>query len=231
MVDEQNAVETTDETPDEKRKRLGRERTRKHRNRNKPPEEITSFSQIAESWEKNEAALKKADPTLHSHLLASHGAIMGWEAESEEIAEGVKDGLRAETRSAETADSTEIFPMPDLSFRDIKAVASNKGTTNYRQLEADSIKGSQGDDLEQSYIRYGFRLRLSHETLRNARENLVLYALRTHDQNLNWEIVHEAIADCSAYFPRFSPNQDELQRLIQEHRGATEETAWKLKNA
>lgn len=213
-MDEQNA-----ETPDEKRKRLGRERTRKHRQKKNGPEEITSFEQIADSWTRNEAALLKADPTLHSHLFALHDAMAGWEAEAEEIVEGVKNGLRAETRSAETADSTEIFPMPDLSFRDIKAVASNKGTANYGQIEADAINGRQGDDAEQHYVRYGFRLRIQSDTLQNARENLVLYALRTHDQNLNWEIVEEAIADCSAYFPRFSPNQDELQRLIREHRG------------
>src|SRR6267378_6963303 len=96
---EKNAAQV-EETPDEKRRRLGRERTRKSRlKKNGLTEEIeiTSFEQRAESWVRNEAALLKADPTLHSHLLALHNAIAGWEAEAEEIEKGVKAGLRAET--------------------------------------------------------------------------------------------------------------------------------------
>jgi len=129
--------------------------------------------------------------------------------------------LRAETRSAETADSTEIFPMPDLSFQDIRAIVLKKGTANYRAIEADAISGKGLDDEGENYVRYGFRLRIQSDTLQNVREALTLYALRTHDQNLNWEIVREAIADCSAY-NGFSPNADELRRLIQEHRAATD---------
>ena len=175
-MDEQNAAQIThiEETPDEKRRRLGRERTRKHRNKNKPPEEITCFSQIAESWTRNEAALLEVDPTLHSHLLAFHNAIAGWEAEAEEITEGVKKGLRAETRSAETADSTDIFPMPDFSFREIKAVTDKNGTANYMQIEADAVSGKGLDDEGEHYKRYGFRLRIQSDTLQNIREALVL---------------------------------------------------------
>jgi hypothetical protein len=215
---EENAAQT--ETPEEKRRRLQRERTRKHRAKNKPPEEITSFEQIAESWTRNEAALLKADPTLHSNLLALHNAIAGWEAEAEEIEKGVKAGLQAETRTAETADSTEIFPMPDLSFRDLKSVALKQGTANYRQIEAAAINGRQGDDVEQHYVRYGFRLRIQSDTLQNARENLVLYALRTHDSNLDAALVAEAIADVLDNRSKFSPNHDELDKLIRQYQEA-----------
>ena len=219
MVDEQNAV--IEETPAEAKRRKRKLYMRDYRSKDRPEEEIeiTSFEQIAESWTRNEAALLKADPTLHSRLLAHHNAVAGLEAEAEEIAEGVKNGLRAETRSAETADSTEIFPMPDLSFQDIKAHVLKQGTANYRQIEADAVNGKGLDDEGEHYKKYGFRLRIQSDTLQTAREMLILYGLRTHDQNLNWEIVREAIADCSAYSPRFSPNHDELQLLIKEHRG------------
>jgi hypothetical protein len=216
MVDEQNA-----ETPEQEKKRKRRDYMRNYRRNDKPEEiEITSFEQIAESWTRNEAALLKADPTLHSQLLALHNAIAGWEAEAEEIAEGVKNRLRAETRSAETADSTEIFPCPDLSYREIRAVASNKGTANYRAIEADAVNGKGLDDESEHYKKYGFRLRLSHETLQMARENLVLYALRTKDSNLDAALVAEAISDCVS-FKGFSANAAELRKLIRQYQEAS----------
>jgi hypothetical protein len=213
MMVEQNAVET----PEEKKKRQRREYMRNYRSKDKQEEPPKSFEGISAKWTDNDKRLLVSDPTLHAQLLVRHDEVVCLEAEAADIDRGVKAGLRAETRTAETADSTEIFPMPDLAFRDLKSVALKQGTANYRQIEAAAIHGRQGDDVEQHYVRYGFRLRIESETLQTARENLIFYSLRTRDQNLDWEIVREAIADCSAYHPRFSPNQDELQRLIREH--------------
>ena len=211
-------TQTIVETSDEKRKRLQRERTQRYRDKNRVLEPPESFEEISALWQKNEEKLQKDNPVLHLQIVAFHKEVEGLEAEADEIRKGVEGGLRAETLSALTQDPSKIFPMPDLSFRDLRAHALTNGTANYRAIEADAISGKGLDDEGGHYKKYGLRLRLSHETLQMARENLVLYALRTHDQNLNWEIVREAIADCSAYHPRFSPNADELRELIQEHR-------------
>jgi len=210
----------TIETPEEKKRRLGRERTRLHRDKNRTAEPPESFEEISALWQKNEEKLQKENPVLHLQIVARHKEVEELEAEADEIEKGVKAGLRAETRTTETADSTEIFPMPDLSFRDIKAVASNKGTANYREIEAAAINGRQGDDVEQHYVRYGFRLRIQSDTLQNARENLVLYALRTHDSNLDAALVAEAIADVLDNRSKFSPNHDELDKLIRQYQEA-----------
>jgi hypothetical protein len=213
MVSERNVVETTDE----KRRRLGRERTRKHRAKNEAPKEIEDFTEISEKWMRNDALLLMENPGLHTQLLARHDEVVCLEAEVAEIEKGIQIRLRAETLSALTPDQSEIVPMPDLSFRDLRVHALTNGTANYRAIEAASIKGEPLDEVSRYYEKYGFRLRIQSDTLQTAREMLVLYSLRTHDQNLNWEIAREAIADCSAYHPRFSPNADELRKLIQEH--------------
>jgi hypothetical protein len=212
-------TQTIVETSDEKRKRLQRERTQRYRDKNHTPEPPESFEGISALWQKNEEKLQKENPVLHLQIVARHKEVEELEAEADEIRKGVEtDDLRAETLSALTSDASKIFPMPDLSFRDLRAHARMNGTANYRQIEAASIKGEPLDEISDYYRRYGFRLRIQSDTLQTAREMLVLYAFRTHDQNLNWEIVREAIADCSSY-KGFSPNADELKKLIQKHRG------------
>ncbi len=216
-MEDQNIVET----PDEIRRRKGRERTRRHRDKNRVEEPPESFEGISALWQKNEEKLQKENPVLHLQIVARHKEVEELEAEAADIERGVEAGLRAETLSELTQDQSKIFPMPDLSYKDIKTHALANGTASYRQIEAASIKGELLDEVSRYYMKYGFRLRLSHETLQNVRENLVLYALRTHDQNLNWEIIREAIADCSSY-GGFSPNADELRKLIQKRRAASD---------
>jgi hypothetical protein len=207
-----------EETREEKKRRLGRERTRKHREKNRVEEPPESFTDIAASWPKNNERLLKEDPTLYAQLSARHQEVEELEVEAEEIEKGVQKGLRAETVSALTPHPQNVMPMPDDSYRDIKAHVLMNGLANYRQIEAASIKGEPLDEISDYYRRYGFQLRIQSDTLQTAREMLVLYALRTHDQNLDWQVVREAIADCSSY-KGFSPNADELKKLIQEHRG------------
>ncbi len=218
-------TQPTAETADEKRKRLQRERTQRYRDKNHVPEPPESFEEISALWQKNEEKLLKENPVLHLQIVARHKEVEELEAEAADIERGVEAGLRAETLSKLTQDQSKVFPMPDCSYRDIKTHALANGTANYRQIEAASIKGEPLDEVSRYYMKYGFRLRLSHETLQNVRENLVLYALRTHDQNLDWEIVRQAISDCSAHHPRFSPNVDELQRLIEEYWNTSSRTS------
>ena len=208
-METQNAIET----PEEKKRRLQRERTRKHRQKNRVLEPPESFEEISALWQKNEEKLQKENPVVHLQIVARHKEVEELEAEADEIRKGVEKGLRAETLSALTPDPQNVFPMPDLSFRDLKAHVLQNGTANYRAIEAAAINGRQADDLEQHYVRYGFRLRIQSDTLQMARENLVLYFLRTRDPNIDTTVVETAIRDCAAY-NGFSPNHDDLKKLI-----------------
>jgi hypothetical protein len=213
-----NCTETEiEETLEEKRRRLGRERTRRHRDKNRVEELPESFAGISALWQKNEEKLLKENPLLRLQIAARHKEVEELESEIEEIAEGVKNGLRAETRTAVTADSKEIFAMPDVSYAEIKADAAKNGVGNYRGIEAASIKGEPLDAVSRYYEKYGFRLRIQSGVLQQARESLVLYALRNRDASLDWNVVEEAINDCTAY-RGFSSHADELRELIQEHR-------------
>src|SRR5204863_5210103 len=75
-----------------------------------------SSEEISTTWSRYEALLKNEDPALHAKLLERHEFVTGLEEEVSEIVEGVANGLHAETRTLATADSKEIFPMPDLCF-------------------------------------------------------------------------------------------------------------------
>jgi hypothetical protein len=207
------------ETEVEKRRRLGRERTRRSRDKKKEPQEIEDFSQIADAWADNEAALLKKDPDTHTRLNARHDEVEELEAEVAEIESGVKKGFRAETRTLATADSKEIFPMPDTCYRDIKNDIEKNGSTNYRQIESDAIKGIPLNEDAQFYVRYGFRLRLSHETLGRIQTALILYALTSQDNNLDAAVVEDAIND-------YRMNTDPiLDAFIRKHRGLPEPRA------
>jgi hypothetical protein len=211
---EQNETQT-EETADEKRKRLGRERTRKHREKHRVEEPPESFEELSAKWTDNDKQLLVSDPTLHGQLLQRHRAVEELEAEAADIEKGIEQGRRAETLSALTSDPQNVMPMPDDSYRDIKAHALTNGTANYRQIEAAAINGRQGDDLEQHYVRYGLRLRIQSDVLQQARESLVLYALRSRDASLDWNVVGEAIRDCTAC-RGFSSHATELRKLLQE---------------
>jgi hypothetical protein len=110
--------------------------------------------------------------------------------------------------------------MPDLSYREIKAVTDKNGTANYRQIEAASIKGEPLDEISGYYRRYGFRLRIQSDVLQQVRESLVLYALRSRDVSLDWNVVGEAISDCVS-FKGFSANAAELRKLIRQYQEAS----------
>lgn len=215
METQTTETQTIVETPEDKKRRLGRERTRKHRQKYRVEEPPESFQEISAKWMDNDKRFTVSDPALHAQLLQRHQEVEELEAESDDIQKGVEAGLRAETRTLATVDSKEIFPDPCVSFRDIKAHALMNGSANYRAIEAASIKGEPLDDVSRYYEKYGFRLRIQSDILQMAREMVVLYALRTHDQNLDWDIVKEAINDCSAY-NGFSRNADELRRLIRD---------------
>ena len=146
------------------------------------------------------------------------------EAEADEIDEGIAKRLRAEVRTLATADSTEIFPMPDLSFRDLKLDIRQHSSCNYREIEShvyiEPKTVASLDAGAQHYLSYGFRLRFEYESLQRARENLVIYALKSRDANLNWTIVEDAISDCLAY-QGFSPHphlKTQIQKYQQENK-------------
>src|ERR1700682_2962843 len=147
MVDEQTIVETSDE----KRKRLQRERTQRYRDKNRVEEPPESFEGISALWQKNEEKLLKENPVLHLQIVASHKGVEELEVEAGDIEEGVQKGLRAETVSALTPHPENIMPMPDDSYRDIKAHVLMNGLANYRQIEADAIKGNPLDEISDYY--------------------------------------------------------------------------------
>jgi hypothetical protein len=220
-MSEEQAVST--ETKSEKKLSMTknairmRERNQKKRDQKTAQAVEEGLITISTDWPKNENQLINDDPALRDRLKAKHKEVEELEAEAEEIIQGVEKGLRAETRERETADSKKIFPMPDLSYRDVKAHILANGTTSYRAVEADIITGKPLDEISTHYQRYGFRLRIESYTFQSLRESLILYALQTRDRNLDWKVVEEAITDHLSY-QGFSPNAGRLRDLICEHR-------------
>jgi hypothetical protein len=194
-----------------------RERNQKKRDQKIAKAVEEGLITISTDWLKNENQLINDDPALRDRLQARHKEVEELMAEAAEIIQGVEKGLRAETRSAETADSAELFPMPDLCYRDAKAHILANGTASYQAVEADIITGKPLDEISRHYQRYGYRLRIASDTFQSLRESLILYGLRTRDRNLDWKVVEEAIADHLSY-QGFSPNAGRLRDLICEHR-------------
>jgi hypothetical protein len=224
MNETETTVETIDETAKEKKKKQRREYMRDYRAKNAQKEPAEKFAEIAELWETNSRELKQSDPVLYAELLARHNEVEELEAEGIEILKGVGVYLwprsrmkRAETVSALTPDPENVMPMPDLCFRDIKKDTNEHGSANYRQIEADALNDKPLDADSDIYKQYGFRLRIQSDTLRDVREALVLYALTTRDQNLDWQIVREAIEDNASY-KGFSSHTEELHLLIRQYR-------------
>jgi hypothetical protein len=207
-------------------------RKREERQRKRLKEEIDARGgeSIEEMWKQNSKRLLKENPKLYNELQARHDEVMGFEAEVTEIEKGIFGKKRAETVSADTLDPENVFPMPDLCFRDIKADIAANSTLNYRAVEA--IRDEDAEDfrpafgakfdgmLESSYRFFGFRLRIGNDVLQRIREALVIYALTSRDKNLDWTVVEEAIADCSAY-SGFSPHSNWLRELIRNYRQST----------
>lgn len=218
-------------------------RKREERQRKRLKEEIDARGgeSIEETWKRNSKRLLEENPKLYNELQGSHDEIIGLEAEVTEIEKGVGTYTwpyvlgrkRAETVSADTLDPENVFPMPDLCFRDIKADIAANGTLNYQAVEA--MRDGEADDcrpafgarfdgtLESAYRFFGFRLRIGSDVLQRIREALVIYALTSKDTTLDAATVEEAIADCSAY-SGFSPHKDQLGKLIREHRHQPEPT-------
>jgi hypothetical protein len=220
---EQITEQRTSETEDEKRRRLQRERTKRSRDKKKYGPASAS-EEISANWERNSRQLQDENPGLYAELQARHDEVEALEAEADEVDDGIAKGLRAGIRTLATADGTDIFPMPDLSFRDLKLDIQRRGCCNYGEIESrvcvESKSATSRDAEAQHYLRYGFLLRHEYGTLQRARENLVIYALRTKDANLNWTIVEDAISDCLAY-QGFSPHphlKTQIQKYQQENK-------------
>jgi hypothetical protein len=192
------------ESEDEKRKRYNRERKREQRAREALEEAAQNPEKVEELWQRNSADFAKKNPKQYAAYQQQHQNIAELTAEVDEIVKSVKAGLRAETRTAETRDSKEIFPRPDLSFKDCMEEMRAHGLLNYKSIESavdhdgdSTFRVAEGTKLEATqtniYRLYGFRLCLTNDTLRDITDALSIYALRTGDASLDWSVVREAI--------------------------------------
>ncbi len=171
-------------------------------------------------WPKNAMALQKDDPSLYDELIQRHEDVVWLEART--------SGLAVEINQ----DPVDIAEALVENFRNVKADVQKFGSCNYRELESAfptfplcprpdwsspyaSVTSYKDNIDAERYFKFGFRTRLSHDLLQDSRETLVLYALRTHDPNVNADAIREAIQDCEQ-FQVFSPNKEELRKLIRE---------------
>src|SRR5260370_20675491 len=121
-------------------------RRREYRQRKREEKEVKAAGgeSISEVWQRSSKRLLEENPKLYNELQARHDEVSGLEAEVTEIERGtgihkwpyVLGKKRAETLSALTLDPENVFPMPDLCFRDIKAYIAANGTLSYRAVEA-----------------------------------------------------------------------------------------------
>ena len=139
---------TQPESPLEKKRREDRERKQKQRAREKV-EKAAEGESIESAWQRHSEQLKKDAPVLYKALQERHEEIAGLEAEITEVCEGVANGLRAEVRTAATADSTEIFPRPDHCWRDAKADIEQHGAAPnyYHIIEAEPQVSLKSEDF------------------------------------------------------------------------------------
>jgi hypothetical protein len=193
------------ESSEEKRKREQRERKQRQRAKEKIEAEELNPESVQKLWERNSKDLIAKNPKMHAELVARHEYVAELQAEVEEISGGVRANLRAETRTLETKDSTEIFPMPDLCWRDCFADFNDRGLLNYCAIEGardregkSMFRPYEGQKLDASatsfYRLYGFRTCLTIDTLQSVTDSLCLYFLRTGDASLDMKVVRQAIA-------------------------------------
>lgn len=192
------------ESEDEKRKRYQRERKREQRAREALEEAAKNPERIEDLWQRNSKDFVAKNPKQYAAYEQQHQNVAGLIAEVNEIAAGVRAGLRAETRTADTRDSKEIFPCPDLSFKDCMEEVRVHGLLNYREIESmvdregiSNFRVAEGAKLDATqtniYRLYGFRFCLTIDTIRDITDALCLYFLRTGDASLDIGTVREAI--------------------------------------
>jgi hypothetical protein len=171
---------------------------------------------LSEMWTRNSRKFCESSPENKALFIAmrqKHDDVAGTVAEVQEILEGLAKGLRCETRCLETRDSTEIMPMVDDCFRDIRQQVGTEGMLNYAALEgATHLRSADGEIGESSfrptakekfdatspvdcYRWFGFRLRLTDDTYRDALDAFLKYSLVTGDVNIDWALVKVAIED------------------------------------
>ena len=177
-------------------------------------------SSISRLCGKERHGSKKDDPSLHDELTQRHEDVVWLEART--------SGLAVEINQ----DPVDIAEALVENFHNVKADVQKFGSCNYRELESAfptfpvcprpdwsspyANVTSYKDNIDaERYFKFGFRTRLSHDLLQDSRETLVLYALRTHDPNINADAIRKAIQDCEQ-FQGFSPNSEELRNLIRE---------------
>ncbi len=213
-----------------------RKREERQKKRRKEEIEARGGESISEMWQRNSKLLLEENPKLHEELQNRHVYVVwGLEADVTEIEKGVGLYLwphsvgKKRLETDDTAGFENTFALdPCLAFAEIKADIQKNGILNYyaveRMRDEEDAKdfrpafGTKYDGApESAYRLYGFRLRVEHDTLQRIREGLVIYGLVTGDKNLDWAVVEEAIADCSAY-NGFSGHADWLKQLIREHR-------------
>jgi hypothetical protein len=206
--------------------------TKKSRENSKAAKEKALAEEPIETvWEMHGKALKQSNPSLHAQLEEKHLEVRATEAEVLEICEGVKKNLRAETRTWETRDSTEIFPMPDVAFKDIRSMETlnfsaiegmtheshaegEKGAPCFRPTPQEKFSGKL-DDAVGAYRFFGFRTKISPDCRRDAQDNLILHWLRTGDPNINIDVVKQAISDWKRNGGWHS-NAAEIARLLKQ---------------
>jgi hypothetical protein len=192
------------ESEDEKRKRNSRERKRAQRAKEALEEAAQNPERVEELWSRNAADFRAKNPKLFAEYEQRHADVAALVAEVDEIVKGVRANLRAETRTWDTRDSVEIFPCPDVCWRECMEEARVHGLLNYYAIEGtrdaegnSTFRVAEGAKLEATqanvYRLYGHRLALTIATVFDITDAFVIYALSTGDKNLDWNLVRQAV--------------------------------------
>ena len=208
--------------PEDVRLKADAERKRLARARRKD-DELSEAETISQMWLRNSTRFAAENPKEYFELQDRHDEVMALEAEIDEVCAGVAAGKRAGVAHEENkSDWPNIFPMPDVCYADARASVEQHGSFNFGCAERMedfrppwNAKHSDTENWEHRF--YGFHLKLNSEAFPKSREALILYALRTGDQNLDWGVVDDAVNSWLAE-PWSSANSREVQTLITKYR-------------
>jgi hypothetical protein len=194
--------------------------------------------EIEETWLRLSKQLLADAPELYGSLKERHDLVVNVGRELVEIEKGVGIYLWPPALGKNIADTDavgldvhNVFPDPCSVYRQIKDDIAANGSIHFREQEgmrdgdAETCRpaGSKSDgSAEDCYRRYGFRLSFEVEQLQKVRAALLIYALDSKDEHLDWDIVNEALADWQADRTSCKPYDDIVKQMIAKYRKSCE---------
>jgi hypothetical protein len=182
---------------------------------------VAAPSPVPAFWLKSEREFALADPDQWQALAIRDCEVTDTEAE-------LSAAMNAFDRGLPIREFIDV--NLDQVYQEIKADVALNGCLNWREVEAmrDSTEGyvdfrqTKCDGSPVGFYRcYGLRTVLDSDTLGDARDLLIVYALTTKDPNLNETVVEDAIK----HFGSFTHYSEQVCKLLHANTAGVELSA------